>query len=135
MATTGKPNGTLICIYIGGVKVSHLTTNSHQVQMAIRDTSTKDSGGWKEGAGGQLSWSASCEGYFAEDATYGYEDLYDALIARTTLTVMISSAVTGDVKYTGSALITSLERTSPLEETVTFTCSLEGISSLVKATI
>lgn len=135
MATTGIANGTLICIYIGGVKVSNLTTNSHQLQMATRDASTKDSQGWKAILGGQLSWSASCEGFFAEDATYAYEDMYDSMIARTAVTVMISSAVTGDVKYTGTAYITSLERTAPNEESATFTCSLEGTGSLAKATI
>jgi TP901-1 family phage major tail protein len=135
MATTGIPNGTLICIYIGGVKVSNLTTNSHSVQMATRDASTKDSAGWKAVLGGQLSWSASCEGYFAEDATYAYEDMFDSMTARTAVTVMISSAVTGDIKYSGSAYITALERTAGVEDSVQFTCSLEGTGALSKATI
>lgn len=135
MATTGIVNGTLICVYINGVKVSNLTTNSHSVQMATRDASTKDSGGWKAVLGGQLSWSANCEGYFAEDATLSYEDIWDLLSARTAATVMISSAVSGDIKYYGSAYITNLERTAGLEESVQFTCTLEGTGALTKGTI
>lgn len=135
MATTGIVNGTLICLYANGVKISNLTTNSFSVQMATRDASTKDAGGWKKILGGQLSWSASCEGYFAEDATYSYEDLYDAMVARTPITCMRSSAVSGDVKYTGSVYVTSLEQTAGNEESTTFTCTLEGTDSITKATI
>jgi hypothetical protein len=48
---------------------------------------------------------------------------------------MISSAITGDKKYSGSALLTNLKRTAGLEDNATFTVSFEGTGALTEATI
>ena len=72
MASTGILNGTIAKIQVAGVTVAHLTSNSLTFDMATRDASTKDSAGWKESLEGQRSFSGSGEGFFAEDATYGF---------------------------------------------------------------
>jgi TP901-1 family phage major tail protein len=133
--TTGKMNGTLVKIEVGGTTIAHLTSVSQSFSMATRDASTKDSAGYKEVLEGQMSWSMSGEGFFAEDATYGYEDLYDAINARTLLTVKQTDANAGDVEYSGSAYVTSLERSAGTEDTMTFSISLEGTGATTKAVI
>lgn len=135
MATTGKQSGTLVALYMGGVKIAHLTSNSDSHTSATRDVTTKDSAGWEEVIVSLKSWEKSADGYFAEDSTYGYEDLYDAWAAGTALVVMVSSQVAGDVKYSGSAYITSLQRTAPKEETMTFSVTLKGTGAITKATV
>ena len=135
MATVGEVNGTLVKIYVGGTAVSTLTSNSFSFSESPRETTSKDSGGYKTIAEGLRSWSGSGEGYFSEDATLGFEDLMDLYISRTEITIMESSAVSGDVTYSGAARITSLERTSPLEETVTFSISYEGSGAITKGTV
>ena len=135
MASTGILNGTLAKIQVAGTTIGHLTSNSLTFDMSTRDASTKDSSGWKESLEGQKSFSGSAEGFFAEDATYGYEDLFDVFAARTLVVVTWTTDVTGDIEYSGSCYITSLEKTDGLEESSTFSVSFEGTGAVTKATI
>ena len=135
MASTGILNGTLAKIQVGGVTIAHLTSNSLTFDMSTRDASTKDSNGWKESLEGQKSFSGSAEGFFAEDASYGYEDLYGVFIARTKVVVTWSTDIVGDMEYSGDCFITSLERTDGLEESSTFSVSFEGTGAVTKAAV
>ena len=135
MASTGILNGTLAKIQVMGVTVAHLTSNSLTFDHSTRDASTKDSAGWKESLEGQRSFSGSAEGYFAEDATYGFEDLFDAFVLRTKVNVAWTTSVAGDAEYSGDCYITSLERTDGLEESSTFSVSLEGTGEVIKTVV
>ena len=135
MATVGKVNGTAILLFVEGTAIACLTSNNISLSHAPRETTNKDSGGNKESLEGMNSWSGGGEGFFAEDSPFGFEDLWDLWKARGIVTVKESSGVTGDIEYSGSAFITALERSSPLEETVTFTISFEGTGEMTKATI
>ena len=135
MASTGILNGTLAKIEVGGVTVAHLTSNSLTLDHSTRDASTKDSAGWKESLEGQIAFSGSAEGFFAEDASYGYEDLYGEFILRSKIVVTWTTSVAGDQEYSGNCYITSLERTDGLEESSTFSVSLEGTGAITKATV
>ena len=135
MATAGITNGTLISLYVAGTKISAGTSMDLDISMATRETTNKDSAGWKSALGSTMSWSCSSEQMFAEDSTYGYDDLFAVLTARAAVPVMVSSGVSGDKKYSGSALLTNLKRTAPLEGNVTFTVSFEGTGALTEATI
>ena len=133
MATLGILNGTLAKIRVAGTTIAHLTSNSLTLDMSTRSASTKDSNGWKESLPGQKSFSGSAEGFFADDASYGFEDLYTVFINRTKVTVTLTTDVAGDIDYEGSCFITSLERTDGLEESSTFSVSFEGTGEITKA--
>jgi len=133
MASTGKLNGTLCVISIGGTDIAYLTSNSISFEMATRDATTKDSAGNTEILEAIKSFSVTGEGYFAEDATFGFEDLYTSYDARTAVTVRYSTGVTGDIYYEGSAYITSLQKTDGLEETSTFSVTLNGTGAVTAA--
>jgi len=134
MATAGKANGTLCVIAVGGTDIAYLTSNSISFEMATRDATTKDSGGNTEILEAIKSFSVSGEGYFAEDASFGFEDLYTSYTARTAVTVRYSTGVTGDVYYEGSCYITSLQKTDGLEETSSFSVTLNGTGAVTKGT-
>ena len=106
-----------------------------KVSGATIDISNKDSAGWKEIIAGQLSRSMDGEFVFYNDAAYGFEDLYTALLAKTAVTVVFGDGVTGHTKYTGSAFITSLDKTAPNEAEQTYKASFEGTAALAQATI
>jgi predicted secreted protein len=130
MATTGKPNGSLCVIAVGGTVIAFLTSNSISFEMATRDATTKDSGGNTEILEALKSFSVTGEGYFAENASYGFEDLYAVYDARTAVTVRYSTLVSGDMYYEGSMYITSLQKTDGLEETSTFSVTLSGTGAV-----
>ena len=135
MASTGILNGTLCKIQVGGTTIAHLTSNGVSMAHATRDASTKDSAGYKESLEGQMSWTMSGEGFFAEDATYGFEDLQTAWSARTLLTITYTTDVSGDQEYSGSAYITQLDRTDGNEESSTFSVSFEGTGAITKSSV
>ena len=136
MPSTGKNNGTLIALYLGGSKISHLTSADMSLEHALRDATTKDSAGWKESLEGLRSASFNCEGYFAEDATVGFDDLTAELItSRDQVTIRYSSEVTGDKYYEATAYITNLSRSAGVEETETFSCSLEVTGAVTEGTV
>jgi predicted secreted protein len=55
-------NGTDILLLLNGERIAAVKTNGIKTNAAMRDVSTKDSGGWKEQDYGQLSFSCSAEG-------------------------------------------------------------------------
>lgn len=135
MPSTGVLNGTTGVIQVGGTTVAHLKTNGFEISHAVRDATSKDSAGWTDNLEGLRSWTMSGECYFAEDAAYGYEDLFDAVNARTLLTIKLTTDVTGDMEYTGTAYVTSVSRTDPNEESSSYSVSFTGSGAITKATV
>jgi TP901-1 family phage major tail protein len=139
MASTGINNGTLTALYIFvanvPTKVAHLTSTGFSVNMNTRSVTTKDSAGWEEILEGSKSWEMSASGYFAEDTTLGYEELFDYWNGRGKVLVAFTSAVTGDKRYKGLGYITSLSRTAPTEDSETFDVTIQGTSTITKYTV
>jgi predicted secreted protein len=136
MPSTGINRGGLAAIYKSTTKVTHCTNVSFSVDFETRDVTTKDSTTWKDFLSGMGEWTASGEFYLAEDAALGFSDLYEDMIARTAITFMYSSEVTGDDKYSGPAYITNMTRTSSIDsESETYSISLKGQSGLTKAAV
>lgn len=132
MASTGINNGTLLAIYVGGTKVTHGVTTSFEVTMATRDISTKDTAGWAAFGSAIRSWSGSGSFYFAEDAAYGFSDLFASIGSRTAVTLVFKSGVTDDLTYTGSAFITSLSRSGGVEDNEQYDVSFQGTGVLTE---
>lgn len=140
MATTGKINTTLLAIFTGsgaGTKITHLNDCSFTTNHSPRNVSTKDSAGWEEFLEGMRSWEMSASGLLSWDAANAPDDLFTANIAtRTLVTVLFTTNVTGDIVYSGTAWVTSLEMSSPgQEETATFSASFQGTAAPTKGTV
>lgn len=135
MASSGINNGTIISLYVGGVAIAYCTAHKKSLAMALRDASNKGSGGYKESLPGQRSWSIDAEGFFAENASYGYTDLFALYANRTSVAISWSSGVTGDKKYSGTVHMTKLDDDAKNEDSQTFSVTFEGTGALTQATI
>src|SRR6056300_888188 len=124
MATAGKFNGNILEISFGGTVLTHALQHSESHSMSPIDVTTKDSSSQEEVIAGLRGSEISASGYFAEDATYGYEDLYDLYAAGSSVTVLVASTETGDVTYSYTAYVTSLSRTAEMDTAVGFEVSL-----------
>ncbi len=133
MATTGKINGTDLLVYVGATAITHTQGCKLSIQMDTRDTSTKDSSGWKDTGEAQMSWSIDGEGVFTFDATYGWEDLFALLSGRTSATVKMATDESGDNNYSGTAWLTKMECDGPMEDTSTYSYTFEGFGALAEA--
>ena len=80
----------------------------------------------------------NAEGIFEEDGGVtgiSAKDLLDDIIAGDPVTVVMTSNVTGDLKLSGSAVITSFAWNAPVNDVSTFSVSLQGSGSLTVATV
>lgn len=128
--STGVINGTDLGLYVAGspTLLGASTSCTINLNRDMRDTSNKDSAGWKKVLPGQKSWTVSAEGLFIPNGTNNYYTLYTAWAAGTalTLTWKVISNPTGDMSYAGTAYITSLSKNAPNEGNVTYSVSFQG---------
>jgi len=131
----GAQNGTAVVLKVEGTAIAKGKSKSFNLSRATIDVSNQDSGGWKESIYGQGSGTFDFEGVFDEAATYGFEELYAAMIAKTVLTVRMTSATSGDKYYEAECLCTNATLTAPMEDAETFTASFEITGAPVSGTV
>ena len=149
MPTTSVFNGTSLVVLIGTEVIGFATSCSLSLAIDAPDASTKQSLGWADEIGGQRSWSLTTDGLATvvpgTVATYVTTAELNALaIARTAVTVKFTTVdnstvggvtpVTGDVIYSGSAFIESVDMTADMENPVTYSVSFKGTGVLTIAT-
>lgn len=141
-ASTSVMNATDVLVSIstdGGstyTVIGKATSAGLSVSMDTRDTSNKDSAGWRDLLEGQKSWSLTCDGLVCYNIS-GKEtasELFGYLNSRTALTVKFGSATTDEKIYSGTAFLTSLSTDAGVEDNVTFSASFEGSGALAEAT-
>lgn len=139
MPTTGVINTTSLAFYVLDTtykKVGGATGATLTFSMSPRDTTSKDSGGYRTLLEGLRSWSISGSGLVALDDTFGAEDLYDDIVARSQITVRFMTNVSGDAYFKGVGYFSELTLDSPgSEENVTYSYTFEGTSSITKGSI
>lgn len=142
MATTGLVNGTLVALYkdVSGTltKVANLTSTDFELSKDTIDATNKDGGNYKEFLVGLSGWTMNAEGIFEEDGGVtgiSAKDLLDDIIAGDPVTVVMTSNVTGDLKLSGSAVITSFSWNAPVNDVSTFSVSLQGSGALTVGTV
>jgi predicted secreted protein len=143
MATTGITNGTLIAIYkdVSGTltKIANATSNDFEVTKDMIESTNKDSAGWKEFIVGEGGYTMSVEGMFEEDGSVGasisWKEIMTDLLAGTSVTIVMTSNVSGDLKLSGSAFFSNLSLSAPKNDVTTFTASIQGTGALTVGTI
>lgn len=133
--TTGIINGTDVGLYIGANKIANSKSCSISVTHSPRRSHNKDTSGWEVGRPGALSFSINQDGEFAFDAAYGAEDLVEAILARTKLTIKCSTEDSGDWRLTGDVYLDSFEWNAGSEEDSTFSISASNAGPLTKEAI
>ena len=142
MATTGLVNGTAVALYkdISGTptKIANLTSTDFELSKDTIDATNKDGGNYKEFLVGLSGWTMNAEGIFEEDGSatgVSAKDLLDDIIAGAPITVVMTSLISGDIKLSGSAVITSFAWNAPVNDVSTFSVSLQGSGALTVGTV
>ena len=144
MATTGVFNGTSLVVLVGTEVVAHATSCSLSLSADLPDSTTKQSGGWADHIAGLKSWTLSTDGLATVDpaATASYYttgELMSAIANKTQVTVKFTTvsgttAVTGDLYWSGTAYIESMDITADMESPVTYSVSFTGVGALTQGT-
>lgn len=142
MATTGIVNGTSLVVLVGTEVVAHATSCTLTVSTDLPDATTKQSGGWAQEIAGLRSWSLTTDGLATVEPTgtdYVVGDIFAALNGRTAVTVKFttvngSTPIVGDLIWSGSAFVESLDITADMESPATYSASFTGTGVLTQAT-
>lgn len=136
MATTGTVLAKNMKVYVGANAITCQVNATLTQSTEMFDTTCKDSTANAANLPGTKSWNISGNANLAFDATYGYEDLWDAWDAQTAVTPVFQTAVSGDLKWSGSSYISELSLTSDGNDAaVTFDFTFTGTGALTKATV
>lgn len=146
MAKAKVLNGKDFMIFVGGKATALATSHKLTLNAETSDAASKDDGMWDESVVTKMSWEASTEALVsAEEGVESFDALFDMYVAGepVTLVMGIPTNLTNDgvpeagwtaptSGYTGSALITSLDRTDSKGSNSTFSASFKGVGKLSK---
>ena len=133
-ATVGIRNGTLVKVYVDGTAIANTTSHTFTVTQATRETTNKDSAGCKETMEGIVDWTMDGDFLQAEDAAYGFSELFALITNRTKVTLKFTSNVSSDKYLQGDARLVSLDESAPLEDNISGSFSFEGTGKIVEKT-
>jgi acetylornithine deacetylase/succinyl-diaminopimelate desuccinylase-like protein len=139
----GISSGALFRLTLAGEKVVHATSSNLSISLSTTETASKDIGGgnWTQVTPDKLSFSGSCELLHSYDDTIDsearidVEGLFDAITARVGVAAVWTNSITGDVEYSGTVFLTSLEQSFADGENATASFQITGSGALSKATI
>ena len=134
-ALTGPRNGRFVQVYVDGVVIAHATNHTFSPSRDMRDTTSKDSGGWRNVSPGLGSWTISADFLFAEDAGTGYSTLYSKMVNCTQVELEWSTEISTTKKYVGVAFVSELPQEAPNEDNNTFSVTFEGNGEPVEKTV
>lgn len=145
--TTGLINGSNLRVMLAAdgsapVMVDNITDCSISVSTEMKDTSVKEDGGLKASLPGRVSASVNFSAFYEDAATTGYVQIMPLQLAGTKLdckfTQMIGTSTSensGDHAFTFEAYVTSCELSGGVEDTSTYSCTLEVVGAITYAAI
>jgi hypothetical protein len=134
MPTTGVFNGTNLILKVEDTALGHTTSCTLTLSNDLPEATTKDSNGFQEVIAGLMSGEISFEGLVAYDDSANAIELADYLLARTQLTCVFGTAVTGDEVYTAEGFLSSVEMSAEMESPVSYSGSITLTGSIAKST-
>tara|TARA_B110000503_G_C6976289_1_gene341286 strand:- start:278 stop:739 length:462 start_codon:yes stop_codon:yes gene_type:complete len=131
-------DGTYSLLYIKWedefLPIGCLTTDSFSEEVEMLDTTTRDNEGWKTSTPTNQSYNLSFDG-IVENTNFNGGDFTKISLDRLRVLKRSRTLIewkTQDENLTfvdsGSGYITSLSKTSNMEEFISFTCNIEGFS-------
>lgn len=113
MATVGVIDVKDLTVFIGGTAISCATDATLEASRDMREILCKDTSAGVDYKYSNFRWTISGSGLYAMDAANGGGALMTTLIAGTSYpTLRFSTAVSGDVKYEGTAALSSVSLSS-----------------------
>ena len=112
--------------------IAHCTSASISINMDLRDSTTKSSGGWQDNLGGLRSYELSGDAFVDIVEDTEKSDILELwTVWNQRAAVIVSFGIAG-MLYEGTALITSLSIDAGVEENATFSISLTGSGALTQ---
>lgn len=134
MPTTSVFNGTNLILTVEGTTLGHTTSCSLSLSNDLPEATTKDSNGFQEVIAGVISGEISFDGLVDYSDTANAIEMADYLLARTQITCVFGTAVTGDDVYTAEGFLSSVEQSAEMESPVSYSGSITLTGAITKST-
>lgn len=134
MPTTSVFNGTNLILTVEGTTLGHTTSCSLSLSNDLPEATTKDSNGFQEVIAGVISGEISFDGLVDYSDTANAIEMADYLLARTQITCVFGTAVTGDDIYTAEGFLSSVEQSAEMESPVSYSGSITLTGAITKST-
>jgi len=134
MPTTSVFNGTNLILTVEGATLGHTTSCSLSLSNDLPEATTKDSNGFQEVIAGVISGEISFDGLVDYSDTANAIEMADYLLARTQITCVFGTAVTGDDVYTAEGFLSSVEQSAEMESPVSYSGSITLTGAITKST-
>ena len=105
--------------------IAHSTSASVSFNMDLRDTTTKDSGGFQDNEGGLRSFELSTDALQDVNADLDLKEFFNDISSRSEVTVRFAERVSGQ-KWEGVGIVTSASMDAGVEENTTYSVSITG---------
>lgn len=105
--------------------IAHSTSASVSFNMDLRDTTTKDSGGFQDNEGGLRSFELSTDALQDVNADLDFKEFFDDINSRSEVTVRFSERGGGQ-KWEGVGIVTSASMDAGVEDNTTYSVSITG---------
>ena len=132
MATSGVLNGTDFRIWVSGEAIGYSTSCSLSMSAELRETIHKDNpgSGWRTFKIGQKQATITVDAFYNTDANSAYSNRKDpddiaTLFINETQFEWQFRAASGDDMYSGSGYITEMSIESPVEDSATYSLTIE----------
>lgn len=139
--------GGSMMIFLEDEPMSFSTSAKLTVSLGTREISSKDSADWVSKSGTKFSWNMSSESlmnFGTTGNTHSLDVLYTYMLAKTPVEVAFASSTgtspswtidsgAGKKKFTGLAIITSLDMNASDLESGSYSITLEGTDALTMA--
>jgi len=134
MPTTSVFNGTNLILTVEGTTLGHTTSCSLSLSNDLPEATTKDSSGFQEVIAGVISGEISFDGLVDYSDTANAIEMADYLLARTQITCVFGTAITGDDVYTAEGFLSSVEQSAEMESPVSYSGSITLTGAITKST-
>ena len=141
--------GDALMIFKGTSALAFATSHTMTITGNTVDIASKDHGYWGASEVGNITWEATTENLYTENA---YDDLFQAMLAKEPIDIVFAKAnnydanglteVGGNVAawtkgtgYKGKAVITSLTANANTGENATFSATFTGYGPLQKEVV
>lgn len=140
MPTTGAINGTDLRLYVDSNAVAYATSFSMSMSRGVNELIHKDNpgSGWREIDVDNTTKTATItvEALYSEDGTNNApSDLFTVFNSGTLVTVSAKTGTSGDTSYDGSGYVTALDFTGTVNETATFSATIEVTGAIATGTV
>jgi hypothetical protein len=133
MPTTSVFNGTNLLLSVEGDVLGHTTSCSLSLSNDLPEATTKDSNGFQEVIAGVISGELSFDGLVDYSDSANAIELADYLLARTQITCVFGTAVTGDAIFTAEGYLSSVEQSAEMESPVSYSGSITLTGAITKS--